>query len=306
MLKTFNSSDKKGTEGIDFGDEWYKRLMSKLQTTSHVVCLFTERSVDRPWILYEAGIARARLDASVFGIALGVPLSRVATGPFYHFHNSDDSEADLTKLVHQLAKGIPNLELDTDVVKSQVASFKAAEEDILKKISSRDGRRDKGTPEENSIAKLVEEMKALPSRVAERLNEGGPEPVRRRKLRRFSPMMFDEMMHMMGHPGDPVGILMAASLIKEDAPWMYELAMEVYRAVKSGDPASIKAEMERLHRFVEFTMRGPFMEEFGMGDRETHMLCMEFPRMLEHMLDRSLHDERVRGRRRIKQASESS
>jgi hypothetical protein len=57
MIKTFRSSDKKGNEGIDFGDEWYKRLMSKLQGTSDVVCLFTERSLDRPWILFEAGVA---------------------------------------------------------------------------------------------------------------------------------------------------------------------------------------------------------------------------------------------------------
>ena len=48
MIKTFRSSDKKGTEGIDFGDEWYKRLMAKLQSTSDVVCLFTERSLNRP------------------------------------------------------------------------------------------------------------------------------------------------------------------------------------------------------------------------------------------------------------------
>jgi hypothetical protein len=48
MIKTFRSSDKKGTEGIDFGEEWYKRLMAQLQSTSDVVCLFTERSLDRP------------------------------------------------------------------------------------------------------------------------------------------------------------------------------------------------------------------------------------------------------------------
>ena len=48
MIKTFRSSDNKGTDGIDFGEEWYKRLMVALQSTSDVVCLFTERSVDRP------------------------------------------------------------------------------------------------------------------------------------------------------------------------------------------------------------------------------------------------------------------
>ena len=76
MIKTFRSSDKKGTEGIDFGDEWYKRLMAKLQSTSDVVCLFTERSLDRPWILFEAGVAKGKLSTPVVGVALGVPLSR--------------------------------------------------------------------------------------------------------------------------------------------------------------------------------------------------------------------------------------
>jgi hypothetical protein len=36
-------------------------------------------------------------------------------------------------------------------------------------------------------------------------------------------------------------------------------------------------------------MRGPFMEEFGFGSKESHIMAMEFPRMLErvpmHTLD---------------------
>lgn len=271
MLKSFRSSDKKGTEGIDFGDEWYKRLMTKLQSTSDVVCLFTERSLDRPWILYEAGVAKGKLNTSVLGIALGVPLSRVSTGPFYQFQNCDDSESDLTKLVQQLARRVPTLELDSDVVKAQVSAFKATEDEILKKLAKREGKAEKEAAEDSPVAKLVEEMKALPSRVAERLGENG-EPFRRRKFRRFHPRMFDEMMHMAGDPGDPVGILMAASMIRDDVPWLYELAMEVYRAVKSGDPATIEQEMHRLRRFSEFTMQGPFMEEMGFGDRESHMI----------------------------------
>ena len=202
MLKSFRSSDKKGTDGIDFGDEWYKRLMSKLQSTSDVVCLFTERSLNRPWILFEAGVAKGKLGTAVLGIAMGVPLTRVSTGPFYQFQNCDDSEADLTKLVHQLARRIPTLELDADVVKVQVAAFKATEGEILKKLLPREGKADDAAAEENPVAKLVEEMKALPSRVAERLVEAG-EPSRRRRLRHFHPMMLDEMMHMTGDPNSP-------------------------------------------------------------------------------------------------------
>jgi hypothetical protein len=297
MIKTFRSSDKKGTEGIDFGDEWYKRLMIKLQSTTDVVCLFTENSLDRPWILFEAGVAKGKLNTPVIGIALGVPLGRISTGPFYQFQNVDDSEGDLTKLVHQLARRIPGLELDSDVIKVQVSAFKKSESDILKRITAGEGKKGKEAAEESPVAKLVEEIKALPSRVAERLVESG-EPIRRRRLRRFHPMMFEDILHMSGDPTDPVGILMAASFIRDDAPWLYELAMEVYRAVKSGDVAAIQHEMKRLQRFSEFTMHGPFMEEFGFEGKEAYMFCREFPRMLEHMLSRTLEEKKPHSPRR--------
>src|SRR6476660_5021777 len=172
MIKTFSSSDKKGTEGIEFGEEWYKRLMTQLQSTSDVVCLFTERSLDRPWILFEAGVAKGKLNTPVVGIAMGVPLSHVSAGPFYQFQNMDDSDGDLTKLVNQLARRIPNLELDADVVKLQVATFKTTETAILKKLSTGSSKKESEEEAEASpVTKLVEEMKALPSRVAERLAE---------------------------------------------------------------------------------------------------------------------------------------
>lgn len=297
MIKTFRSSDKKGTEGIDFGDEWYKRLMTKLQSTSDVVCLFTERSLDRPWILFEAGVAKGKVTTPVVGLALGVPLSRVASGPFYNFHNMDDSEEDLTKLVHQLARRVQNLELDTDVVRTQVQAFKATEATILKSLAATGGKRVPDAVDDSPVAKLAEEMKALPSRVAERLAEGGGDSFRRRRMRRFHPMMFEEFMHMSGEPGDPVAILMAASVARDELPWLYELAMEVYRAVKSGNRDAIEAEMRRLRNFSEMLMNGPFMHEMGFGDKESHMFAIELPRMLEHMLRRSLGAKKVHRRK---------
>lgn len=294
MIKTFRSSDKKGTEGIDFGEEWYRRLMTQLQSTSDVVCLFTERSLDRPWILFEAGVAKGKLGTPVFGVAMGVPLSRITTGPFYQFMNMDDSEGDLTKLVNQLARRVPNLELDADVVRSQVSNFKATEANLLKKLSS--GTSKTGAKEdvdESAVAKLAEEMKSLPSRVAERLAEGGDPFLSRRRLRRFHPMVIEELMRIFAEPGDPVAILMAASMVRDDMPWIYELAMEVYRAVKSEDSQAIEREIKRLHRFSDVMMRGPFMEEFGFGSKESHMFAMEFPRLLEHVLMRSLKMRRA-------------
>lgn len=290
MIKTFRSTDKKGTEGIDFGEEWYKRLMTQLQSTSDVVCLFTERSLERPWILFEAGVAKGKLNTPVTGVALGVPLNRVSAGPFYQFMNMDDSEGDLTKLVNQLARKVPSLELDSDVVKSQVANFKATEAVLLKKLTSGNTKAEtKAEIDESAIAKLAEEMKALPSRVAERLAEIG-DPWRRRRTRRLlHPMMLEELMRMSGEPSDPVAILMVASLIREDMPWLYELAIEVYRAVKDGNLETIEHEMKRLRGLSNIMTHGPIMEEFGFSSKESHMFAIEFPRMLEHMLIRTMN-----------------
>lgn len=283
MIRTFRSSDKKGTEGIDFGEEWYKRLMTQLQSTSDVICLFTERSLDRPWILFEAGVAKGKLNTPVIGVALGVPLSRISSGPFYQFMNMDDSESDLTKLVNQLAKRIPNLELDSDVVKTQVAAFKFTEASVLKKLASK-------TPKEQiiedvdvtALVKLAEEMKALPSRVAERVEEG-IDPIKRRRLRRIHPLMIDEILQMSGDSRDPVAILMVASLIRDDMPWIYELALDVYRAIKIGNTETIEIEIERFQRFVKLTMQGPFM------DKESFMLMKDFSIMFENIEKRFLN-----------------
>jgi len=194
----------------------------------------------------------------------------------------------------------------------QVAAFKTTEAAALKSLSR--GGDKPGTDQEaddSSIAKLVEEMKALPSRVAERLSETGEGPVRRRRMRRMHPMMIEELMHTPEDPSDPIAILVAASLIRDEAPWLYELAMEVYRAAKSNDPEAIEREMTRLRRIVKFTMRGPFMEEFGFMGKESHIFLMEFPHMLESLLMRTLEQtksEKARGpaeRKRISQATET-
>lgn len=285
MIKTFRSSDKKAGDGIDFGEEWYKRLMTQLAATSDVVCLFTERSLDRPWILFEAGVAKGKLDTPVIGVALGVPLNRVSAGPFYQFQNMADGEEDLTKLVHQLARRIHGLELDADVVRTQVQAFIATEAAIVQSLGTGNGQ--SADHEASSLAKLMEEMKTLPSRIAERLVD--EDPVRRRRMpRHFHPMMLEGLMHMSDETGDPVSILMAASIVRDDMPWLYELVMEVYRAAKTGEPESINRELHRLRRFSRIIARTPFMEEILFDRKEYHMMAIELPRMLEHTLRRTL------------------
>jgi hypothetical protein len=292
MLKSFRSSDKKGTEGIEFGDEWYKTLMSKLEKASDVVCLLTEQSLDRPWILYEAGVAKGKLGTPVHGVALGIALSRVSVGPFYQFQNSDDTEESLTKLVLQICRRIPNLEPDEDVVATQVRSFKANAVSALKQIGNKGKPEGPQTKDEAAItgaavAKVLEEMKLIVREVSDRsakLMSEGAERLRPRRFmfRRINPRMLEEMSFMISRrEGDPIGILILASLVRDDFPWLYELGLDAYRVANRGNLENTRLALQRFRDAAEFTTHGAFAVEMGMGD-----VGVEELRELPHLIHR--------------------
>lgn len=223
-------------------------------------------------------MAIGKLEAPVLGIALGIPLSQASTGPFAQFQNCADDEESLTKLVMQLVKRIPNADPDRDVIKGQVQVFIQKTSQILEQL---DSEKEKETVEETSVAKLFEEVKVmfqdLPSRVESRLD-----PYRKRKYRRFHPVMFEDMMHMSGKLGDPIGLLMMFSFFRDEAPWLYELALETYRVIKNGEPEEIEEAVDNLRRAIDFSRHMPFMEE--MRDKEMHFAMKELPYMLERFL----------------------
>src|ERR1700741_4338536 len=213
ILKSFRSSDRKGTAGIEYGQEWYRAIKQKLDDATDVVALLTTHSVNRPWILYEAGVAKGKLSANdrVLGIALGVSLDEAATGPFAQFQNSPDEEDAITGLVLQLIRRHPQAAPRDEAVRLQVQAFRQAVATLLtgrKKDTSQPQPR----VDETSVAKFFEEIKVLvrdmPDRVASELGND-PRMGRIRRRRRFHPMMFEELFHHpmfreSGHSGLPV------------------------------------------------------------------------------------------------------
>lgn len=268
VLKSFRSSDKEGSQGIEYGVEWYPELMSRLESASDVVCLLTQRSVDRPWILYEAGVAKGKLNTPVFGIALGIPLKRANSGPFAQFQNCDDKEESLTGLVMQLLRRIPGSEPNHDAVQLQVQTFKTDAGKLLKALDSGD-RVEEEEPgaDDASVAKLFEEIKVmfqdLPLRLQDSLS-GEVGPLHRRRFRRFHPMILGEIASMVSQePGDPMAILVLAGLVRDEMPWLYELAVEAYRTAKLGEAEATAKAMHTFRRAAEIATHGPLADEFA-------------------------------------------
>jgi|SRR5579884_1018197 len=288
ILKSFRSSDRKGTAGIEYGQEWYRAIMQKLDDATDVVALLTARSINRPWILYETGVAKGKLSPNdrVFGIALGVSLDEAATGPFAQFQNSPDEEDAITSLVLQLIRRHPQAAPREEAVRRQVQAFRDAVAGLLK------GRKNEAAQpparvEETSVAKFFEEIKVLvgdvPDRVAMQLRGGSGLRHRRRLAHGPHMMMIEEMLH---HPAfekidnEALPLLMTLGPFRDDVPWLYELATHLYRAIESGDASAIERAQRVMKSVSEMLAHGPippFIEDF---DEEHMMLLHNLSRMM--------------------------
>ncbi|MFA6287453.1 MAG: toll/interleukin-1 receptor domain-containing protein [Opitutaceae bacterium] len=307
FLQSFRSSDRKGTSGIEFGAEWYTTIMSKLDQATDVVALLTPHSLDRPWILYETGVAKGKLDATVLGLTLGIQLEQANSGPFAQFQNCAEDEDSITKLVLQLIRRNPNAQPREQAVKLQVQAFQASIKGTVEKRAKTPAHPAK--VDDNAIAKMFEEVKVLvrdlPDRVGSQVQESSP--MRRRMSKRFHPMMLEEMLSYGHRAGDAneqaIALTIVLSMFREDVPWFYELGMPLVSAMKSGKMARIHAAHRALMIGCEIAFHGPIGHALGLerGDGG-----LEFPiRHLTKFVERLALEPRRRGRKISDDASSS-
>jgi hypothetical protein len=279
VLKSFRTSDKKGTQGIEYGVEWYPEIIKHIQEASDVVCLLTRNSIDRPWILFEAGMAKGKLGTSILGVALGVQLKNASTGPFAQFQNCGDDVNSLTKLVFQLVNRIPNSEPDEETIKFQVSKFKEKVDTILTAKKDKISETNEESEKDNSSAKLFEEIKVmfqdLPARIDNKISRGSNE-----RKQRFHPMMIDEICHTSKDP--TVGIMIGLSLFRDSSmPWIYEMGFELLKILKSKKSSTEKQNtFHNFEEMIQMTTQNPIVREFSINSEDEYMMFKEIPRIL--------------------------
>lgn len=288
FLKSFRSSDRKGGAGIEFGREWYGEIMDKINDATDVVALLTQHSIDRPWILCEAGVAKGKLDKQVLGLVIGVPFETAIRGPFAQFHNSENTEDSVTKLVLELICRNSEAEPRPEAVRDRVKEFRES----LKTLGAEEKSEatDPAEAEANAVAKLFEEIKVmfreLPERLQGQLTDSlGPRFGRRR---RFHPMMFMEMMERFSDEEDrATSWLMLISAMRDDAPWLYEMGVEVYHAARTGDQKKLASAIVNFERSLKMLRHGRMMEPF-MENKEMHMIVHELPHVAHRFFEAEL------------------
>jgi hypothetical protein len=261
---------------IEAGERWGEVVAKELADSTFGIICVTRENVNSPWVLFEAGaLAKTMQGSKVIPLLLDLEI-RDITGPLAQFQAKKVEKAGVNEVINSINQTANNVVPEARARELFEALWPKLDKEV-KMIPKEPASEKHARPQHEILEELVVGVRSLDSRLRE-FTEGGPFVSRRRRLR-IHPMMFMEMMHMgKRSPGDPVGLLMLASVLREDMPWLYELAMEVYRATKAGLPDEAARARRDFQRAVEFCVRGPLMEEMDLDPEMRHMLMRE----LEH------------------------
>ena len=149
--------------------------------------------------------------------------------------------------------------------------------------------------DDQNTAKLFEEVKAMVRELPERVDErfrSTPKRSPLRRMRRFHPMMFEELLF---HPGlreikggAPTAWLILISMLRDDFPWLYESGMELYRALRSGSAREIQRSRRQLLDILKVTSRGPFFHELmAPDDKESFFFLRHLDEFVERVVSES-------------------
>jgi len=278
-LSYFCSSDSTG--GIEYGAEWYQTLIENLIQASDVIALLTPRSFERPWILFEAGIAKGG-STRVFGVAFGIPFRQVNNGPFGQFQNCEDTEDKLTGLLVQLLRRNLKTNPREAPIRREVSLF-----------LSEMGSKARTPPPESEVdaqldanARLYEEVKLLAREAKGIRNE-----------RIIGPRFFEEF-PLVGPKGyQPLGWLIFIGALRDEIPWLYEVGLELYWAMTVGERAQVQAAAARVLHAVDHGLQNPWLQSVMVDDdHERAMRHHHVVDLVEIYLDqlKTVRSKRVR------------
>jgi hypothetical protein len=253
---------------IQAGERWSVEIAKELESCNFGVICVTKENVGAPWILFEAGaLAKSMQDGRVIPLLLDLDVKDIS-GPLAQFQAKKVDSAGIKELALSLNKAatapVPEAQLDKLIL--------ALWSDLEKQISAIPKS---ATPAKHSRpqGEILEELVSSIRNVEMRFRDmvEGDSPKLRRRQMRYHPMMLRELSHLYGAtPDDPIGLLIIAGLFRDDAPWLYELAMETFRTIKLGDPKKSHEALDGFMRALDFSVRGPFSEMSGMDRRVAH------------------------------------
>ena len=265
---------------IEAGQRWADQVAKQLEACNFGILCVTRENVGSPWVLFEAGaLAKSMQGSRVIPLLLDLEF-RDITGPLAQFQAKKVERTGLLEVIQSL-----NQSAQHAVPEARVAQlFDALWPELEKKVNAIPtlaSPAKHARPQPEILEELVASVRTLDGRFRD-IADDGPRTLRHRG-RRFHPMMVHELSRMLGAKrGDPIALLIVASIFRDDMPWMYELGMEAYRMARDGTTEEAVAARKQFQKAADLIRRGPFgPEEFGFDSKMVHMMVRDLDHLLE-------------------------
>jgi hypothetical protein len=279
---------------IDAGQRWDDELSKTLNECNFGISCVTNDNLLAPWLLFEAGaLAKSVEEGKLVPLLLGLDMKDFS-GPLSRFQAKKTDKVGVSEILTSInkaaANGIPDarladlLDLAWDKLEQKIGEIPAAA------VPSKPARK-----EADILEEMVSSIRSVEARVRDMSDEEMSFKRMRRKGKFYPPMMMDMMHSIAEGPSDPILLLVVASLFREDAPWLYELASAAYKAIREGGGEEAHTSIRRFRRGLEMLVHSPMSRELGMDRELVHYLMRE----IEPMLD-DIFSERLRPGRRAK------
>lgn len=257
---------------IQAGERWSLEVAKTLDACNFGIICITKENIGAPWLLFESGaLAKSLQDGRLIPLLLDVDFKEIS-GPLAQFQAKKVDTQGLLEIVSSINKIATSPIEESHLQKL----FQLAIPEIEKNIEAipRNHAPAKSIrPQGDILEELVSNVRSVELRLREAID---PEISSRRKRKRIFPSMFMEIFHsIQENSSDPIQILLVSSLIRDDIPWIYELAQEMYRASRNGIRQDYVLCARRLLRAVEVLINGPFEEIIPPDRREVVYMLRE-------------------------------
>lgn len=263
---------------IQAGDRWTIEIAKELETTNFGIICITKDNLNAPWLLFEAGaLAKSMQHGRVIPLLLDLDVKDVS-GPLAQFQAIKADAPGTKRLLTDLNKAAPEPIAEQTVEKLFEALWSSVDEKLAKiPKATKDS---KGTRSQNDILEeLVSGVRSVEMRIRdlsdeEKFSKGFP----KRKMggSRNSLSHLAEVSNLINPYGaQTLKILILASQIKDEAPWLFELAMDVHRTSISEHPKMSYRPRKIFRDMIEALDQSFFAKEAGIDPYILHSLRRE-------------------------------
>lgn len=282
---------------IEAGERWGIEVAKELEASNFGVICVTQENLSSPWLLFEAGaLAKSMEEGRVIPLLLDLDFKDIS-GPLAQFQAKKAEQAGIKEIVFSLNKVATAPIPDQRLEKLFAALWGELDTNISSipkgKTTSRSSR-----PQGEILEELVSSVRGVEMRLRDTIDED-PNWRRSRRTRIHPMMLMDISRHFGEGPGDPISILVLASQFRDGAPWVYEIALEAYRAMMAGRGVGALHAYQKLVRGIEVLRSSPIGEELGIDRKLLHVALEWFREFEIHGIGRFDSD---RQRRKVRQS----